>query len=378
MQHARLAAVVLLTAALAAVGLAGEKAEPAAKPAARKPAKNPSKLLAKKVPSMTLAKAPLGDVLDRYAKLSGLRIQADWAALKRVYVTKDTPVTVKASDLTFEKLLDLTLNTISPRNHPLSWYLAGDVVHVSTQMRIILRNRGGAARLAGARTAAAKRRPAAAPREISFSETPLNSVLEFLADVAGVNMHVNWRALEATGISKETPVTVKARGISIARAMDLVLSQLNVGRDRFSSVYWIIDEGVVEISTGETLNRTTKVRIFNVADLLLVVPNFKGPELSLTSMGNNDNTNSSSSSDTGSGLFTDSNTTNTNAKDGEEMSTAEQRKKLREDLVEIIKMTIGEDMWAPTGKGAIRLMGNNLVISQTPLGFKLLEKAMGR
>ncbi|GAG27599.1 unnamed protein product, partial [marine sediment metagenome] len=159
------------------------------------------------------------------------------------------------------------------------------------------------------------------------------------------------------------------------RAMDLVLSQLNVGRDRFSSVYWIIDEGVVEISTGETFNRTTSIRIFNVADLLLVVPNFKGPELSLTSMGNNNDNSSTGSSDTGGGLFGDANTTD--AKDGEEMSTAEQREKLREDLVEIIKMTIGEDMWAPTGKGAIRLMRNNLVISQTPLGFKLLEKAMG-
>ena len=40
-----------------------------------------------------------------------------------------------------------------------------------------------------------------------------------------------------------------------------------------------------------------------------------------------------------------------------------------------IKDSIGQDMWAPDGKGTISLFGSKLVISQTLLGYKLMETA---
>jgi hypothetical protein len=40
-----------------------------------------------------------------------------------------------------------------------------------------------------------------------------------------------------------------------------------------------------------------------------------------------------------------------------------------------LKDSIGEDMWKPDGKGSISILNGKLVISQTLLGFKLMETA---
>ena len=34
-------------------------------------------------------------------------------------------------------------------------------------------------------------------------------------------------------------------------------------------------------------------------------------------------------------------------------------------------------MWEPTGKGSINILRTKLIITQTPLGFKLLEESLG-
>ncbi len=333
-----------------------------------KPA-TPAKMLLKEIPTVSLAKVPLMRVLERYGKLSGLSIHADWSELKTVGITKATPVTLKARKIRFDKLLDLTLNSIAPKGHPLSWYLSGREVKVSTQMRILLRNRIA---LLPLKQVGPSRRPARSrrsdiQREINFSQLALKDAIAFLRDLSGVNFHVNWRALEATGITRQTPVTVKAKNISVARALDLVTDQLSAGRDRYSSIYWLIRGGVVEISTGEALDRTTSVRVYEIADLLMIIPNFKGPKISLRTAGNNGNNNNTWSDDD-----------DDDDDDDDEDDPKEQRERIKNTLIEIIMFSIGQDMWQPTGKGSIKILRNKMIISQTPLGFKLLERSMKR
>ncbi len=35
-------------------------------------------------------------------------------------------------------------------------------------------------------------------------------------------------------------------------------------------------------------------------------------------------------------------------------------------------------MWRPVGRGSIRILRGQLIITQTPLGFKLLEESLVR
>lgn len=364
---------VLLAASLVAAGPAGRTTTA---PAGRI---TPAKRLLGEIPKISLAKMPLSEVLDHYAKLSGLSIRTDWQALRSVGVTRTKLVTLKASKISFEKLLDLTLDGVAPKSRPLAWYLSGKTVYVSTQARVLLRrgpSLAAAMRRARGKSARRSARPGAA-RKIDFDEMPLKPVLDFFRDLAGVNFHVNWRALEASGISKETRVTIKASNISVGRALDLVLDQINVGRDRLASVYWIVDKGVVEISTGEVLNRKLITRVYEVGDILMVVPNFKGPTLDPGTSGDRSGTGTGG---TGRGLFdsvgTGTGTGTGTSSEGESM--AEQRKRLRDTLIEAIKMCIGDDMWGPTGKGSIKIIRNQLIITQTQLGFKLLEGTLSK
>lgn len=57
----------------------------------------------------------------------------------------------------------------------------------------------------------------------------------------------------------------------------------------------------------------------------------------------------------------------------DERAKAEQ---LREGVIGIIRDSIGQDMWEPSGRGSVKIIGNRLVISQTLLGYKLLDQSL--
>ena len=51
---------------------------------------------------------------------------------------------------------------------------------------------------------------------------------------------------------------------------------------------------------------------------------------------------------------------------------------MQETLITTIKESIGEEMWQPEGKGSIKLLRNNLIITQSLLGFKLMRETIGK
>jgi len=325
----------------------------------------PAGALATKVSKFSIS-APLAQAMERYAKLSGLRIVTDWDALAATGVKRETKVVLQASSATIEQLLDLTLAQVSVRNKPLAWYIDGGVVRVTTQMSVLRRH-------SLAQRALATSRPAKQPAgmQLQLENVPLSDVIEYFRAATGANFHVNWRSLELADINRKTPITIKASGLSAARALDLVTDQLSAHRSKLDRVYWVVESGVVNIATGTALNQNLRTRVYEVSDLLVVVPDFVGPRLDLTA--SEDRTDADDGGYTGLGrLFEDED-------DKEEAeSVAERRKRLRENLVAAIKDSIGEEMWQPVGKGSIRLMGNKLIISQSTLGFKLLERSTGR
>jgi len=369
MQARKYVAILLAGVILAPVVLFAQTTRPAGSDL------TPRQKLVRRLPAISFNKAPLMRVLDRYGKLSGLKISPDWTALKSAGITKETPVTLKARPMSLAKLMPFTLNSIAQKGRPLGWYLSGDELIVSTQMRVLLRQRVSMLAMGGLTVSSSRAaRPTSGAPEFNFKETPLNMVIEFFRELSGANFHVNWRALEAGGIAKETPVTLNVRGISIARALDLVLDELNAGRDKYGSVYWILDEGIVHISTGELLDRHTKVRIYDVGDILFVVPNYEPEEGGFGNTGSNLGSNTGSSN---TGLW-GGNYGSSDSGNNSEDSVSQQREEIRQALIDIIKRAIGEDMWSPTGKGSIQILRNQLIISQTPLGFKLLDKAFRR
>lgn len=306
----------------------------------------------------------LHEALDQYRKLSGVRIEVDWPALKAVGIEPRRRIVLKASGATVEQLLELTLIQAAGEGPSLAWYIDQDVVRVTTRRRLLRRSRLATA-------ARPTTRPAARPvslYKLDFDNTPLGDVIVFFRDVTGANFHVNWGALKQVNLDRDTPITLKVSGISVGRALDLIFNQLNANRGKYDSIYWLIDGGVVQISTGSAFDGRLRTRIYEVADLLMIVPDFKGPRLGLDS-GSSGEGGTGSDSD---GLFGEEDET------ADAESPAEQKKHIREKLINIIKNTIGEEMWQPLGKGSINILRGKLIISQTALGFKLMEQSLRR
>ena len=60
----------------------------------------------------------------------------------------------------------------------------------------------------------------------------------------------------------------------------------------------------------------------------------------------------------------------------EKEDAAETRNQAKSSLEKIIKDSIGEEMWkSGGGKGSVRFFRNKMIISQTLLGYTLMNKA---
>ena len=85
------------------------------------------------------------------------------------------------------------------------------------------------------------------PVTLDLEESTLDSVLEFLADIWGASLFVDWRALREAGLGRGGAVTYRGR-LSGARAMDTVLlHSCGPGAD------WLIDGFVLRVATPEVL-----------------------------------------------------------------------------------------------------------------------------
>ncbi len=307
----------------------------------------------------------LQEALAQYRKLVGVRVEADWESLRQNGVKKADKVTLKVPRATGEQLLDLMLAQIARKGHPLAWYIDGQIVRLTGQLRVLYRNRLPF-RTGRARPGREVARRGIGRINLDFDRTPLEEVIAYLREISNLNMHVRWRSLELIGIGRQTKVTMNISRITLPRALTLVTRSLSASPAKLERVYWVVDDGVVVIASGASVNTRLRTRIYDVSDLLVVVPNFKAPEVELGSQ---------ETADQGSagGLFGQA-----GRETDEAESPAARRQRLEENLIAAIKDSIGQDMWQPIGPGSIRLLDGKLIISQTPLGFKLLGESARR
>lgn len=348
-------------------------AKPAEEPKASRPAAEDC--LRKTIDSYSVS-CTLSAALADWSTRSGVEVRVDWAALEEAGVTQKTAVAAGADKITWRQAMDLLMANVSRPGKPLGWRVLDGVAQVTTHQRLIAM-RGQEQRAASriGEAAAGEKTPARPEgMKMDFEGIALKDVLKFFQAAADVNFHVNWKALEAGGYSADTPVSLKVKGISVARAMDLVFDELGAGKDKFSSLYWVVDRGVVLISTGADLNRSWMTKVVDASSAMMVVPDFEGPRIRL------DATAATSGTGTGAtGTVGDQPIFREDARDSTRTapkSLAEQQKERQEKIIGAIKAMVGEDMWEPNGKGSIKLLGNKLIITQSLLGFKLIEQAL--
>ena len=328
-----------------------------------------------KLPSLKIANQPLVDALATLGKKANLRVAVDWDSLEATGVKKTDPVSVTLTQIKASTALNVILAKVRKRGKPLSWVQGPKAVYVSTQATILsvgknppTSPRAGTARTTttAARTPAAKGKKKVRRINLKFTEQPLSEVLQYYQELTRVNMYINWSALQAEGIKKTSPVTLTMNLVTIPQALDLTMKEINGTRGELEKVYWLLDGGVLTISSGTQLNTKMRTRVYDIADLLVTKPDFEGKRINLSAI-------HSTTDDTGEfDLFGD---VDDEAETKRPPTRGELRERNKKSLVKIVQDSIGEQWWQPEGKGSIRILRNRMIVSQSLLGFKLMADA---
>ena len=115
--------------------------------------------------------------------------------------------------------------------------------------------------------------------EVTFDGVGLSDVLDFLRDVTGANLFVNWRALEEAGIDRNAPVTARLRQVPFAKVLDVILK--SAAGDADAQLGFAVDQGVITISTKAELALDVVSRQYDVDVLLAGAADRKAREATL-------------------------------------------------------------------------------------------------
>ena len=93
--------------------------------------------------------------------------------------------------------------------------------------------------------------------EVNFASTALPDVFAFLADRTQANIVVNWKALEASGVTRDVAVDLKLKNVRFSKVIELVLSQVGGEEGKLG---YDTQGGVLTISSGEDIVRGRELR----------------------------------------------------------------------------------------------------------------------
>jgi len=111
-----------------------------------------------------------------------------------------------------------------------------------------------------------------------FDETEFQEVVVFLRQVTEANIVVDWPQIEAAGLGRDTPVTLMLTNVSARLALDEILASVAGAVE----LGYMIKDGVVRISTRQDLATTMETHVYEINDLLIQVPDFAGPVVSIS------------------------------------------------------------------------------------------------
>lgn len=214
------------------------------------------------------------------------------------------------------------------------------------------------ARTVAPRTAAGEAAPnrALARRiaEVKLTGVELDGALNYVRDISGANIHVNWRALEQINVTRATPVSIRLNDVTARRVLRGLLDETGAGE----LITYYIDDGVIEITTRELADAQLITRVYPVHDLVTSIPNFEGPTFNLQSQGTQTSGGGGGGSGgSGQGLF--GGNTPASAAD-----TPQSRGQQGESLVKLITETVRPDVWRDNGGTAsIRYFNGHIIVT---------------
>jgi hypothetical protein len=211
----------------------------------------------------------------------------------------------------------------------------------------------GARDVVSAKTALNRKLPS-----VTLKDVALNDAIEFFRDASGANVTVDWAALEEIGVSKETPVSLSLKFAPVRISLKATLESAAPGL-----LSWSVEQNVITITTQARADAKMITRVYPVQDLIAEIPDFEGPNLSLTDNSasrNNGNRNGNNNrGGNNRGLFDTDNENN-----GRNKENTKTRIERGQDLIDVITETVRPEIWDINGgKAKIKFFNGTLIIT---------------
>lgn len=194
-------------------------------------------------------------------------------------------------------------------------------------------------------------------QQIQADGISVAKVIDYLRTISGANIVVNWKALEAAGISQDAPITLDVRGLTLRKALQLVLDQTSPT----VPLTWDVDQNVISITTQDEADKVMITKVYIVDDL--VMPDYQSsiqvPTFNLQAV-----TQGGTSSGGGGGGANQSLFQTGGAQGSAQPSqTADQK---GQELVELIKDVVRPTIWKENGGPATMRYFNGKLIVTAP------------
>lgn len=187
---------------------------------------------------------------------------------------------------------------------------------------------------------------------VELSEARLEDALQFIQDFTGAELDILWSDSRSTGLDKDRPVTVSVREVPALRLLERVLEKV---QDDFDENTWqMTPSGIVEVGPKSRLNRSKFLKIYDIQDLLFVIPDFtQVPEMDLETVLNQGQ---SGGGGGGGGIFRD--------QDQDDRRPEPSDEELAQKIIDLIVENIEPEQWQDNGGegGSIRFFNGTLLI----------------
>jgi len=206
-------------------------------------------------------------------------------------------------------------------------------------------------------------------KNVDLDEVEGRRAFQWWSTTTGIPLVINWEALQFEGANPDTPVSLKMNFIPSSRMLELLLKQVAPGID----MVYEITPWYVEVLTKQEANKKTIVRIYDVSDLILTIPNFtNAPQMDLENALDSGTRNGSGGSggrggsgssrgggSSGEGIFVN------NDDEDEEPEEEFSRTERGEMIVDLIRSTIEPEIWQATfgGPASIRFYDGKLIVN---------------